>query len=1269
MRKIFNGAGLQSILLLLAFFTFPSLQAQTPNNNIEVAKMQWQSKQVVPPSPDAAELGKYGNVPVSLYTGTPSVSIPFFELKGSSLSVPVSISYNASGFKPEDAAPWVGSGWSLNAGGVITRAVRGNPDNASNYFGVTNLLNPPSELDLDAFHYYVKDIQDGTKETNPDVYYYNFNGHSGKFVVRPDYTVVKSSKDLTKIDACVGTCLDRFVIVDEQGITYKFEAQETTMMIPYDAEGQPGQAYHFVSAWYLTEMIAADGVNSVTFEYHSTFNSQPVHQNMVANQSISFSYGFKNYPSCGSYPYDGGNIFTSFPPHTSIKREFLKKITLKKGNEIIAYVDVISTTGQRLDSDFTEDRLVNSVKLFSKRNGTDYLVSQFNFTYGYFTNLQNVINKRRLRLESVQQVATNGMTTSPPPYFFSYNNNFSLPERFSFSLDHWGFYNAQPNNSLVPNFWFQGIPSFPARNVGGGANREATLEGSSATLLTKIDYPTGGYTTFEYELNQAKVNNVFKNVGGVRIKTMVDYSHVNKAAIVKNYTYLLDDLSSSGEIGLWPEYKTNSSFHHYLIPTLTGGQGSPVDCEAVREYVEYDLNTISMSANSIFGLGSFQGSHIGYSQVTESQMDLATNQSLGKTVYKYNVGSYFEHNEDIRSGDLLQQTVYRNDGKILQQTTSTYQYTVDYDIIARIPKANAYQTNKAFYCKISTHNYFNFGEWESPHASCINYGINMPTTSYLESYATFIQNKQLTHQVHKIYDQLTNNYLTTTKNFTYNTEHNYPIAIEEISNNGGKVKTEIKYVKDYAGNSSNATTGTFAYNVRLMREKNIVSLPIEKLQSRQDANGNNTRYISGQLSDYILGNLSRMYFLEARPLLTSVTPSTIATNTLNYDGNYRLAATMSYDNSMNLIQQAKTDDVFESYIWGYNGQYPVAKIMGKTQGDAISQSSVDVNIINNPSSDQALRTELNKLRNLSDVLVITYTYAPLVGVTSETAPNGRTTYYEYDGLNRLALVKDHDGKIIKKLCYYYHGQPAEDCGVGDSNAQWQATGVVQCKPCPANANYTTNIQQQQQKDNNSYSSTYNQTRWVDIGANGACASSADWQYTTTAIRCKNYNGYTGEQEREQKDMNPCSSTANQTRWVVVGTDCVTCPKSQNWQSTGSYRCMLDGNGQNTGYREREERNMESCSGGYYTTRWVFHGYNSGACPAPPSCNYYTCQINGPEYRCVYGSCEYGYKVYTGSYYDYSMGQYYCTYHYEWTDGTWSLDYYEYSSFSCMPSED
>ena len=55
-------------------------------------------------------------------------------------------------------------------------------------------------------------------------------------------------------------------------------------------------------------------------------------------------------------------------------------------------------------------------------------------------------------------------------------------------------------------------------------------------------------------------------------------------------------------------------------------------------------------------------------------------------------------------------------------------------------------------------------------------------------------------------------------------------------------------------------------------------------------------------------------------------------------------------------------------------------------------------------------------------MVSTYTYDPLIGVTSMTDPRGQTIYYEYDEFNRLKHVKDQDGNILSKNDYHYATQ-------------------------------------------------------------------------------------------------------------------------------------------------------------------------------------------------------------------------------------------------------
>ncbi|MCZ8072449.1 MAG: hypothetical protein ACK5SJ_05645 [Bacteroidota bacterium] len=83
---------------------------------------------VTMPSPNAASLGKFGDITIGYHVGTPNIDVPIYELKQGDLNVPISLKYQPGGIKVADIPSWVGSGWALIAGGVITRAIVGLPD-------------------------------------------------------------------------------------------------------------------------------------------------------------------------------------------------------------------------------------------------------------------------------------------------------------------------------------------------------------------------------------------------------------------------------------------------------------------------------------------------------------------------------------------------------------------------------------------------------------------------------------------------------------------------------------------------------------------------------------------------------------------------------------------------------------------------------------------------------------------------------------------------------------------------------------------------------------------------------------------------------------------------------------------------------------------------------------------------------------------------------------------------------------------------------------
>jgi len=132
-----------------------------------------------------------------------------------------------------------------------------------------------------------------------------------------------------------------------------------------------------------------------------------------------------------------------------------------------------------------------------------------------------------------------------------------------------------------------------------------------------------------------------------------------------------------------------------------------------------------------------------------------------------------------------------------------------------------------------------------------------------------------------------------------------------------------------------------------------------------------------------------------------------------------------YDSIGNLIEYHHENSEPIAVIWGYNNQYPIAKIENSNSADIGSFVS-NLQTLSDADTDEIsetqLRAALASLQNetiLENAQMTYYTYDPLIGVTSITDPKGETTYYHYDEFNRLQVVKDAEGNVLSKNEYHY----------------------------------------------------------------------------------------------------------------------------------------------------------------------------------------------------------------------------------------------------------
>jgi hypothetical protein len=474
---------------LILFLSFLSISKGFPQNtNPYIPK-------ILSPSPNAASLMKFTDVPVSTYNGTADISIPFYSIDVKDVSVPIGIANHTGGVKIKDESGLVGLGWALNAGGMISREFRDQDDFGGEYFNepvpeiTSNILRQPQPghfiADFGATGYiffcdyllhtdqgnvnYATALQGATTiwDMEPDIFSYNFPGHSGKFMITRTGTILMQKQENLSIQYSPGGA--SFTILDDQANTFYFSDKELVQSANY-----VGQR---TSSWMLTRIITQAG-DIINFTY-------------LTDNSWSFvPADIFQTSRTGCSGHEG--LFYSQPAANQYLNLTIQTIDFPKGQ--------IQFQTDNVREDLQNGKKVTAVKIYSKISGTSALtyLKEFDMYYSYFySGFTPVMEYERLRLDSLKELS-NGI--SLPPYKFSYNASASsyAVQKHGFSVDHWGFCNGQGNSSFIPTF--SSVVQGTYLNI-PGANREADPTNENCFSLSQITYPTGGSTALEYEPN------------------------------------------------------------------------------------------------------------------------------------------------------------------------------------------------------------------------------------------------------------------------------------------------------------------------------------------------------------------------------------------------------------------------------------------------------------------------------------------------------------------------------------------------------------------------------------------------------------------------------------------------------------------------------------------------------------------------------------------------------------------------------------------------
>jgi hypothetical protein len=517
------------ILVLLSLF----LSAQNTNQGAI-----YNLKNALATSPEAALLGRFGDIPVSNYTGTADISVPLWTIKEDNLEIPIALKYCSSGIKVEDEATWVGLGWSLNPAGSIIQIPNGIVDEFDDIADISSqgyqaILSPPYyvippfwERPEDQNGVWPGSSEDGLDDSftvmtlaigrgQPDIYFYNFGSYSGKFYKNP---ITKKIVFLDKRDEISFEQLDAYNWTAQtiDGNKYVFSEVE------YSCEVSQFPDYRYVGQTWNLIKIELSNHKTINFKYSDGGYKSYLYSENYRDPAETIPPDMYN----GYIRDESKEVFNRTKYLNEISTDDTKIVFNLDFSNRLDMIPFVETDGQ-----IRKTPLLSSMDIYSLVSNK--IIKSYQFTYSYFPYstvggnylvYSNDLHGKRLRLDSIKEIGYSIAVpqlpdNSKPPYKFFYNS-IELPLKTSYAKDYWGYYNGKNNNRLTPDLsflhysganpeyqilpehLFNGTIKFTGRTPSEFADRSVDTALSRAGMLTMIEYPTGGSTSFNYESNE-----------------------------------------------------------------------------------------------------------------------------------------------------------------------------------------------------------------------------------------------------------------------------------------------------------------------------------------------------------------------------------------------------------------------------------------------------------------------------------------------------------------------------------------------------------------------------------------------------------------------------------------------------------------------------------------------------------------------------------------------------------------------------------------------
>lgn len=971
------------------------------------------------PGANAHSLTSTLSTHAGLHTGDLQVELPLLTLPGKGIDIPISLAFSSGGVDHTTEASCIGLGWSLKAGGVITGTINGEDD-----WNTNTLEGKPWQYTEN----YLEDLYDQYRSrpdeiantiqsimntnSNPDSYRYVLpDGRSGDINFSVDINLVKHVNIFPDNDCRISRTTNGFLMTDNKGINYYFETKETVKNGDFTRN----------TAWFLTRIVTPEG------------------------GLISFSYADENYTD---YRIERDYSF----PYT-IRSKRLVRISSDFG-----YVLFNSVTRD----DMENAKEITSIELYQP-NGT--LVKGFGLTHGGFlTSVDDSHNSMANRRTSLSGVYEYDSQKNPlPGYTFIYDYHFSRGKdsykvcnmsgvrcfRGTWAAPAASIAIVDRNNIGNPACWAVSSPT--VSDAYGfdlvGTNSDITTD--DYFCLTRINMPTGGYESYTYEEHDYYYSGESqtpvwesKDVGGKRLSKKVVSVSEGSPALTYSYIYKLHNAdysltNHSSGILVNPSIHTSALYtpikeqgHDRLVATAvkTEKPQNSLDIPAIcyTEVEERILNGSNTINRSILYFGKYNPSpamNYFYSNYTYSIQNytngmlakipnkihgrqanytgnLEGQSSIDYTYMAYPIGKYYD--KSWVSGKLLKQVFLNGSDRIVRKVENDYYtYSTSNLYSYRIEKYNeVYDPNDPI-------DFMNFAIAQSQHGNNRSKLYKTITTDYFPLEGNVVNDSVVISQE---YSKLGSRPYRKVKTM-----------------NGVSTIEEYRYPDYTSMGSSTSLTGS-ALAVKQMRDKNVIGLPIQQTTKHNGVLQSSTYHTYKQLSNGMIVPDS-VYRLKPSEAGTLSYPSVNAQGKMDKNAAYEyMEHYPAYNANGRPLQISRRGEPSVVLDWGYNDRYVTARVENATY--AALENDLNFHTYMAQLEEYTVITDSNRaafnlinqrLRQFlpSGALLTTYTYDPLLGITSECNPSGDTIFYEYDSYGRLARTRNTNGEVIQEYEYHY----------------------------------------------------------------------------------------------------------------------------------------------------------------------------------------------------------------------------------------------------------